>query len=208
MSNYYKQTKNPRTGKWEKAMWCDDHFGPHHYGVIFPSNEQFVFDDPEIVKLETRDSLPSSPQEAHLPPDFGKMADGSEFEENWEKEWHINYKAILVEKFLKLGIPAKKIPEILDSIDKIFNHLLSIHSIKVGRQRLIAMAKEEGALEERHNNYNNLFSQLQSFNQYCVEHPTERFWQALRNWSGYAFIIGAVQLPKSLFPWGEDTFYK
>ena len=29
-----------------------------------------------------------------------------------------------------------------------------------------------------------------SFTQYCEEHPGERFWQALRNWSKYDFILG------------------
>lgn len=30
---------------------------------------------------------------------------------------------------------------------------------------------------------------LWSFVKYCVEHPEERFWQALRNWSQYAAIL-------------------
>jgi hypothetical protein len=30
---------------------------------------------------------------------------------------------------------------------------------------------------------------LKSFIKYCKEHPDERFWQALRNWSGYGFIL-------------------
>ena len=30
---------------------------------------------------------------------------------------------------------------------------------------------------------------LASFAEYCKEHPDERFWQALRNWSGYPFIF-------------------
>jgi hypothetical protein len=29
---------------------------------------------------------------------------------------------------------------------------------------------------------------LASFVRYCQEHPDERFWQALRNWSGYTLI--------------------
>ncbi len=32
---------------------------------------------------------------------------------------------------------------------------------------------------------------LSSFIRYCVRHPDERFWQALRNWSGYNFIYAA-----------------
>jgi len=53
--------------------------------------------------------------------------------------------------------------------------------------------------------------QLQEFTEYCAKNPGERFWQALRNWSGYANIYG---LPK-LADWEtadmnklEDTFYK
>ena len=46
---------------------------------------------------------------------------------------------------------------------------------------------------------------LFSFLMYCVQHPEERFWQALRNWSGYGFIYGSNE------PNGEgelkDTFY-
>jgi hypothetical protein len=30
---------------------------------------------------------------------------------------------------------------------------------------------------------------LSSFIHYCVTHPEERFWQALRNWSGYHYIL-------------------
>ena len=35
------------------------------------------------------------------------------------------------------------------------------------------------------------------FLRYCEEHPQQRFWQALRNWTGYQFIY--VQL--------NDSFY-
>jgi len=30
---------------------------------------------------------------------------------------------------------------------------------------------------------------LEQFVRYCKAHPEERFWQALRNWSGYGFIL-------------------
>lgn len=43
---------------------------------------------------------------------------------------------------------------------------------------------------------------LESFEDYCHEHPDERFWQALRNWSEYNFIYG------SNLTNFEDTFYK
>jgi hypothetical protein len=29
---------------------------------------------------------------------------------------------------------------------------------------------------------------LQDFIDYCIKHPDERFWQALRNWCGWLFI--------------------
>jgi len=49
---------------------------------------------------------------------------------------------------------------------------------------------------------------LDEFITYCVEHPQERFWQALRNWSGYDKIYGEKYNNK----WDDqqliDTFYK
>ena len=42
---------------------------------------------------------------------------------------------------------------------------------------------------------------LYSLMRYCDEHPGDRFWQALRNWSGYDFII-AHEAGKSI-----DTFF-
>jgi len=35
------------------------------------------------------------------------------------------------------------------------------------------------------------FILLKSFVLYCYQHPEERFWQALRNWSDYNFILSA-----------------
>jgi len=29
---------------------------------------------------------------------------------------------------------------------------------------------------------------LNSFVEYCQQHPELRFWQALRNWSGFSFV--------------------
>lgn len=31
--------------------------------------------------------------------------------------------------------------------------------------------------------------ELLSFIQYCIAHPEDRFWQAVRNWSGYHFVL-------------------
>lgn len=48
MSTYWRMTKRPDTGKWEKATWMDDHFGRHRYGVLFPSDKRvFKADDYE-----------------------------------------------------------------------------------------------------------------------------------------------------------------
>ena len=50
---------------------------------------------------------------------------------------------------------------------------------------------------------------LSEFASYCQRHPNERFWQALRNWSEYNFILVANKhdLDKSTFPDEVDTFY-
>jgi hypothetical protein len=55
-------------------------------------------------------------------------------------------------------------------------------------------------------------SRLQSFTKYCQEHSEERFWQALRNWSGYKFIYGSMK-PDNISnimsdDYLEDTFYR
>lgn len=52
MSTYKKLTKHPNTGQWEYALWIDDCFGNHHYGVQFPS-EPDVYYDPRVDHLET-----------------------------------------------------------------------------------------------------------------------------------------------------------
>lgn len=49
---------------------------------------------------------------------------------------------------------------------------------------------------------------LKSFVKYCQKNPDERFWQALRNWSGFKYILRAndSQL-EATFKGVEDTFY-
>lgn len=53
---------------------------------------------------------------------------------------------------------------------------------------------------------------LENFTYYCKAHPEERFWQALRNWSDYDFIMGwkagEFDLGKAAEMGLEDTFYK
>jgi len=54
------------------------------------------------------------------------------------------------------------------------------------------------------------FTLITQFYSYCAQHPELRFWQALRNWSGYNFILGANDhdLETGEFKEIEDTFYK
>ena len=44
---------------------------------------------------------------------------------------------------------------------------------------------------------------LQSFVAHCRQYPTERFWQALRNWSGENFIMASSDKAVDF----RDTFY-
>lgn len=54
---------------------------------------------------------------------------------------------------------------------------------------------------------------LDSFVEYCESHPQERFWQALRNWSKWNFILGTNTPPRDLVidytgrGLVQDTFY-
>lgn len=50
---------------------------------------------------------------------------------------------------------------------------------------------------------------LASFINYCALHPEERFWQALRNWSGHDFIVATNFAPYDFGKenaWMKDTF--
>jgi hypothetical protein len=44
---------------------------------------------------------------------------------------------------------------------------------------------------------------LQDFSAYCEQHPEERFWQALRNWSGVSF----VHVTERSGDMPKDTYY-
>ncbi len=46
---------------------------------------------------------------------------------------------------------------------------------------------------------------LSDFARYCAGHPEERFWQALRNWSGFGFVL--VTNDPEAKRYAEDTFY-
>jgi len=45
---------------------------------------------------------------------------------------------------------------------------------------------------------------LQSFVTYCQDHPEERFWQALRNWSKWSFI----GVSNDLVSWRDTMFWE
>ena len=45
---------------------------------------------------------------------------------------------------------------------------------------------------------------LADFTEYCKDHPDQRFWQALGNWSGYPFIFVGDLKPK--LPEGVEVF--
>lgn len=47
---------------------------------------------------------------------------------------------------------------------------------------------------------------LDSFTQYCVDHPDERFWQALRNWCGWPFVYVSVNSEDEIDGYVRDTF--
>lgn len=53
MSSYFKETRSPKTGNWFYALWQDDYFGKHNYGVQFFPGDDFY--DPRKVELVTKD---------------------------------------------------------------------------------------------------------------------------------------------------------
>lgn len=46
---------------------------------------------------------------------------------------------------------------------------------------------------------------LRSFTEYCRANPDARFWQALRGWSGYAYLMASAESP--VFGNQLDTYY-
>ena len=51
---------------------------------------------------------------------------------------------------------------------------------------------------------------LKEFTKYCIAHPEERLWQALRSWSGFAFIYATnkiITINKEDSSELQDTFY-
>lgn len=50
MSSFFRETKHPKTGKWEVAAWIDDYFDEHKYGIKF-ANDQ-IFKEEEIKEFK------------------------------------------------------------------------------------------------------------------------------------------------------------
>lgn len=48
---------------------------------------------------------------------------------------------------------------------------------------------------------------LKSFVAYCEAHPDERFWQALRNWCGWSFVLVSEETNHADISDVQDTFY-
>lgn len=51
------------------------------------------------------------------------------------------------------------------------------------------------------------FELLESFIKYCQENPEQRFWQALRNWSGHSFVLVSEESNHGDIEDIVDTFY-
>jgi hypothetical protein len=48
---------------------------------------------------------------------------------------------------------------------------------------------------------------LLEFQRYCLQHPEERFWQALLNWSGVYKISADDVTDEGIRMFNVDTFY-
>lgn len=59
MSSYFRLTRHPETGRMEQALWIDDHFGRHRYGVrfqdgkVYPADAISEVEEPHGVGAET-----------------------------------------------------------------------------------------------------------------------------------------------------------
>lgn len=87
-------------------------------------------------------------------------------------------------------------------------------SVQEGKPDRISDLLEEAAKEiemlnlKAHPAYKTEASELlQSFIEHCKQYPTERFWQALRNWSGRNFILACDNKENIGAGEYDDTFY-
>lgn len=77
MSTYIKKTKHPELKKFMDALWIDDYFGNHNYGVQF-AGEETIYDMREN-DFKTNDREVTTPWE-----NFEFMSDASPEEDGWE----------------------------------------------------------------------------------------------------------------------------
>lgn len=54
MSNFHRETINPRTGQPEQAAWIDGALGPHRYGVQFADGGFYPADEVEVAPIVRR----------------------------------------------------------------------------------------------------------------------------------------------------------
>ena len=52
MSSYYKKTINPKTGKEELALWLDNYYGGHRYGIGFKKDGTEINKEEDISEFE------------------------------------------------------------------------------------------------------------------------------------------------------------
>lgn len=66
MSTYVDSAVNPKTGKYQKALFIDDYFGSHRYGVAFKNDggDADLFDTvkPETYSVYLREVVETEPQ--------------------------------------------------------------------------------------------------------------------------------------------------
>lgn len=84
------------------------------------------------------------------------------------------------------------------SLDKIVDKLLASGS----EEDLLEVEEIRNELRDSGVTKNSLM--MTEFSQYCYDHPEQRFWQALRNWSKWAAVYVAKNddHPKPM-----DTYY-
>lgn len=63
MSSFAAPTRHPNTGKVETAMWLDDYFGRHRYGVRFSDGQ--VFNPETCPELRPERPDPQTPDDLH-----------------------------------------------------------------------------------------------------------------------------------------------
>lgn len=49
---------------------------------------------------------------------------------------------------------------------------------------------------------------LKEFTAYCNEHPEERFWQALRNWAEFDFLLEGIWNHEGGYIESKDTYFR